>query len=146
VGCEADWRRTDGPGPERPARPQRLQHAPLGALSLLRLGDAVWGHPFATLPCVRAALVDPENVGGGTWAQDDQRLDELTDAYLTQWSDLASLDVLRRELELATPLHAVHRLVSWHRLLVHADELEAAAWAASPHYWLREVVRLFATA
>ena len=106
-------------------------------------GDAVWGHPFATLPCVRAALVNPDHAG--SWAEDDPRLDELTDTYLRQWSDLAPLDVLRAELEVAGPLHAVHCLVSWHRLLVHADELEATAWSASPRYWLSEVVRLFGT-
>jgi hypothetical protein len=109
-------------------------------------GDAVWGHPFATLSCVRAALVAPGNAGEGAWAADDPRLDELTDAYLGEWSDLAPLDVLRRELEVAHPLHAVHRLVSWHRLLVHADELEAGAWAASARYWLDEVIRLFDSA
>ena len=103
-------------------------------------GDAVWGHPFATLSCVRAALADPEDVGA--WAEDDPRLDELTDAYLREWLDLAPLDILRRELALAGPLHAVHRLVSWHRLLVHADLLEARAWTDSPRYWLDEVIRL----
>ncbi|HEY0472246.1 MAG TPA: hypothetical protein VGD34_11285 [Kribbella sp.] len=105
-------------------------------------GDAVWGHPFATLACVRAALADDEDADA--WAEDDPRLDLLTDAYLGEWSDYAPLDILRREARLAEPLHAVHRLVSWHRLLVHADEVEAAAWAATPRYWLAEVIRLFA--
>jgi hypothetical protein len=58
---------------------------------------------------------------------------------------LAALDILRRLLVVADPLDAVHRLVSWHRLLVHADELEAGVWAASPRYWVSEVVRLFAS-
>lgn len=105
-------------------------------------GDAVWGHPFATAPSIRSALVNPNRQG--TWAADDPRLDELTDVYLQQWSDLAPLEVLRAELEVAAPLHALHRLVSWHRLLVHADNIEVEAWAFSPQYWLSEVVRLFA--
>ena len=79
----------------------------------------------------------------GTWAEDDPRLDELTDVYLRQWTDLAPLDVLRTELEAAAPLHAVHRLVTWHRLLQYADNLEAATWEEWPRYWLSEVVRLF---
>lgn len=105
-------------------------------------GDAVWGHPFVTLSCVRDALVDPDDPD--SWAEDDPRLTEITDAYLQQWTDLAPLDVLRAELAAALPLHVVHRLISWQRLLVHADETEAAAWASSPRHWVAEVIRLFA--
>ena len=113
-----------------------------GSFRFFDFGDAVWGHPFATVPSISAALVNPDLLG--TWAEDDPRLDELTDVYLHQWTDLAPLEVLRTELELAAPLHAVHRLVSWHRLLQHTDDIEAAAWEESPRYWLSEVVRLFA--
>jgi hypothetical protein len=105
-------------------------------------GDSLWGHPFVTLACVRDALVDPDDPN--SWAEDDPRLAEITDAYLQQWTDLAPLDVLRAELQAALPLHVVHRLISWHRLLVHADEKEAAAWAFLPHHWVAEVIRLFA--
>ncbi|WP_433007115.1 hypothetical protein [Kribbella sp. CA-294648] len=105
-------------------------------------GDALWAHPFVTLSCVRGALVDPDDPD--SWAADDPRLAEITDAYLGQWTDLAPLDVLRTELQAALPLHVVHRLVSWHRLLVHADETEAAAWAFPPRHWVAEVIRLFA--
>lgn len=115
---------------------------PTAPFRFFDFADAVWGHPFATVASVRAALVDPDD--SDTWPEDDPRLDQLTDAYLEEWSDLAPLDVLRTELAVAGPLHAVHRTVSWHRLLVHADELEAAAWAESPRYWLDEVIRLFA--
>ncbi|GAB2607082.1 hypothetical protein [Kribbella endophytica] len=104
-------------------------------------GDALWAHPFVTLACVHAALVDPDDPT--TWSADDPRLTEITDAYLHEWTDLAPLDVLHTELEAALPLHVVHRLVSWHRLLVHADETEAAAWAVSPEHWIGEVIRLF---
>ncbi|TCM37503.1 hypothetical protein [Kribbella sp. VKM Ac-2568] len=115
---------------------------PTAPFRFFDFADAVWGHPFATVASVRAALADPDD--SDTWPEDDPRLDQLTDAYLGEWSDLAPLDVLRTELAVAGPLHAVHRMVSWHRLLVHADELEAAAWAESPRYWLDEVIRLFA--
>ena len=104
-------------------------------------GDAVWGHPFATLECVRAALVNEDNAGAAAWPADDPRLDELEDAYLNEWTAFAPLADLRRELPAARPLHAVHRLVSWHRLLEHADDLECAAWARSPRVWLAEVIR-----
>lgn len=107
-------------------------------------GDAVWGHPFATLECVRAALVNEDHAGDAAWRDDDPRLDELTEAYLNEWTGFAPPAVLRRELSAARALHAVHRLVSWHRLLVHADDLECAVWASSPRYWLAEVIRRLA--
>jgi hypothetical protein len=103
---------------------------PNGPFRFFDFGDAVWGHPFATLTSVRDAWEDP-------------RLDDVVTAYLETWSDLAPLDVLRKELEVAEPLHAVHRMVSWHRLLMHADETESAAWVENVEYWLGEVVRLF---
>ncbi|MEU4395538.1 hypothetical protein [Kribbella sp. NPDC023855] len=115
---------------------------PAAPFRFFDFGDALWGHPFVTLSCVRDTLVDPDDPD--SWAADDPRLTEITDAYLGQWTDLAPLDVLRAELQAALPLHVVHRLVSWHRLLVHADETEAAAWAFSPRHWVAEVIRLFA--
>ncbi len=115
--------------------------SPTAPFRFFDFGDALWAHPFVTLSCVRDALVDPDDPD--SWAADDPRLTEITDAYLHQWTDLAPLDVLHAELEAALPLHVVHRLVSWHRLLVHADETEAAAWAFSPKHWISEVVRLF---
>jgi Ser/Thr protein kinase RdoA (MazF antagonist) len=114
---------------------------PTAPFRFFDFGDALWGHPFVTLACVHAALVDPDDPD--TWAEDDPRLTEITDAYLHQWTDLAPLDVLHTELEAALPLHVVHRLVSWHRLLIHADETEATAWAFSPKHWIAEVIRLF---
>ncbi|MGW1339986.1 hypothetical protein ACWCOV_02950 [Kribbella sp. NPDC002412] len=99
---------------------------PAGPFRFFDFGDAVWGHPFATIGSVR------EDVD-----------DEIVTAYLEEWSELAPLDVLRRELELAEPLHAVHRMVSWHRLLEHADEIECAAWVVHVEHWLREVVRAY---
>ncbi len=114
---------------------------PTAPFRFFDFGDALWAHPFVTLACVHSALVDPDDPT--TWSPDDPRLTEITDAYLHQWTDLAPLDVLHTELEAALPLHVVHRLVSWHRLLVHADDTEAAAWAFSPKHWISEVVRLF---
>ncbi|ADB34023.1 hypothetical protein Kfla_5007 [Kribbella flavida DSM 17836] len=116
--------------------------SPSAPFRFFDFGDALWGHPFVTLSCVQSALVDPDDPG--SWTEDDARLQEVKDAYLTQWTDLAPLDLLRAELDVAQPLHVVHRLISWHRLLVHADETEAAAWSLSPHHWLAEVARLFA--
>ncbi|MEU4607094.1 hypothetical protein AB0F43_29270 [Kribbella sp. NPDC023972] len=102
---------------------------PAGPFRFFDFGDAVWGHPFATLASVR------EDVD-----------DEVVTAYLEMWSDLAPLDVLRRELEIAEPLHVVHRMVSWHRLLEHADEIEGAAWIVHVEHWLNELVRVYGSA
>jgi hypothetical protein len=70
--------------------------------------------------------------------------DSVVTAYLEEWSDLAPIDVLRKELEIAEPLHTVHRIVSWHRLLRYADEIECAAWAEHAEHWLNELVRTYA--
>ncbi|MFI7064698.1 hypothetical protein ACIBL3_27145 [Kribbella sp. NPDC050124] len=99
---------------------------PSGPYRFFDFGDAVWGHPFATIGSVRKDVDD-----------------EVITSYLAEWSDFAPLDVLRRELEIAEPLHTVHRMVSWHRLLLHADELECAAWIVHVEHWLRELVRTY---
>ncbi|MEV6281185.1 hypothetical protein [Kribbella sp. NPDC051770] len=112
--------------------------SPTAPFRFFDFGDSLWAHPFVTLACVHSALVDPD-----TWQENDPRLTEITDAYLHEWTDLAPLEDLRTELDTALPLHVVHRLISWHRLLVHADETEAAAWAFSPKHWISEVIRLF---
>jgi hypothetical protein len=106
---------------------------PSGPFRFFDFGDAVWGHPFATRGSVRGAVDDP-------------RLNEVVTAYLENWTDLAPLDVMRKELEIAEPLHAVHRVVSWHRLLQHADEIECAAWVEHVQYWLDELVRNYGSA
>lgn len=99
---------------------------PAGPFRFFDFGDSVWGHPFATVASVR------------------EDVDEaIVTAYLEMWSDLAPLDVLRRELEVAEPLHTVHKMVSWHRLLEHADEVECAAWTVHAEHWLRELVRTY---
>ncbi|WP_433160443.1 hypothetical protein [Kribbella sp. CA-247076] len=102
---------------------------PAGPFRFFDFGDAVWGHPFATLAIVR------------------EDVDEaVVTAYLERWSDLAPVDVLRQELEVAEPLHTVHRMVSWHRLLAHADEIECAAWAENVEHWVDELVRTYGSA
>jgi hypothetical protein len=47
---------------------------------------------------------------------------------------------------IAVPLDAIHRMVSWHRLLQHADEIECAAWVENVQYWLGELVRAYGSA
>ena len=103
-----------------------LRPDPDGPFRFFDFGDAVWGHPFATLASVR------EDVD-----------EQVVTAYLEKWSDLAPLDVLRRELEIAEPLHTVHRMVSWHRLLAHADDIECATWADSVEHWLRKLLQAY---
>jgi len=85
-------------------------------------------------------------MGSVRGAVDDPRLDDVVTAYLENWTDLAPLDVLRKELEIAEPLHAVHRIVSWHRLLQHADEIECAAWVEHVQYWLGDLVLAYGSA
>lgn len=67
---------------------------------------------------------------------------ELVEAYLSAWSDLADLEVLRREHRLAAALLPVARVISWYRILDHADLTEIAAWIESPRHWLGAVAAL----
>lgn len=127
-------------GELNPAIPVSLDHNDLHAhnvfggigdtLRFFDFGDSVWGHPFSTMRSFALSLA-------GT--ADLPEVTELVEAYLSAWSDLADPEVLRREYRLAAALLPVTRVVSWYRLLDHADVTETAAWVASPRYWLGEV-------
>ncbi|MER7246350.1 hypothetical protein [Kribbella sp. NPDC000426] len=102
-------------------------------------GNALWAHPFVSLhgfldavaDWTRAPLPGPDR-------------DELFTTYLTVWRDHldADPDVLRSDLTATQPLTNVHRLVSWHRLLPHADPLELRARAEIPHSYLTAITAL----
>lgn len=106
-------------------------------LRFFDFGDAVWGHPFGAMHSLVNSLVWTAGL-----PVDDPQTQVLVSTYLEHWSDLADLDTLRHDYRLVNELQPVPRLVSWHRLLDHADLVEINAWLESPTYWLGAVAKI----
>lgn len=109
-----------------------------GALRLrfFDFGNAIWGHPFVSLH----GFLDSVAEWTGTPLSRGDR-DALYDSYLTVWRDHLDADpqVLRNDLAATEALVGVHRLVSWLRLLPHADPIEIRARAGIPRQYLAGV-------
>ncbi len=112
---------------------------PAGDETTLRFsdfGDALWGHPFASMTIVVNVVTDPDEM-----ALDQASLGRLLDAYLSRWVDLAPLEELRELLDAALVLGRVHRLLSWERSLVDVPPEAMGEHAASPVVWLELLAR-----
>lgn len=70
----------------------------------------------------------------------------LYEVYLAVWRHHLDADpwVLRTDLAATEALLGVHRLVSWLRLIPHADRIEITARAGIPRRWLADVAALAA--
>ncbi len=90
-------------------------------------GNAIWGHPFVSLHSFLASVVEWTDA---PLPKADR--EELYDVYLAHWGDL------RAELVATEALERVHRLVSWVRLIPHADLNELRARAEIPLKYLAE--------
>lgn len=112
-----------------------------GALRLrfFDFGNAIWGHPFASLHGFLDSVV--EWTGAPLSCADR---DALFDVYLTVWRDHLDADpqLLRDDLAATEALVGVHRLVSWLRLVPHADPIETRTRAEIPRQWLASVAAL----
>lgn len=102
-------------------------------------GNAIWGHPFVSL---HGLLDSVEEWTGARLSRTDR--DELLDAYLAVWRDHLEADprLLREDLTATEVLTGVHRLVSWLRLVPHADSIEIRARAEIPRQYLASVAEL----
>jgi len=90
-------------------------------------GNAIWGHPFVSLHSFLASVV--EWTGAPLPTKDRE---ELYDVYLARTGGLHA------ELVATEALERVHRLVSWVRLIPHADLVELRARAEIPLKYLAE--------
>jgi hypothetical protein len=106
-------------------------------------GNAIWGHPFVSVHGFLDSVVEWT---GAPLSRTGRA--ELLDVYLTVWRDHLDADpqVLRSDLAVAEALVGVHRLVSWLRLVPHADPLEIRARAEIPRHYLATVAALEADA
>lgn len=82
-------------------------------LRFFDFGDAVWGHPFASLFIPLSQVLADDDPGD---PRDDPHGRALIAAYLEPWADLASPDELEGILDAALVLGHVHKLESWWRL------------------------------
>jgi hypothetical protein len=111
---------------------------------LLRLrffdfGNAIWGHPFVTLH----GFLDSVLEWTGKPLSTAHRA-ALYDVYLTVWRDHLDADpqLLRDDLAATETLVNVHRLISWLRLVPHADPIELRTRAEIPRRYFGKVAEL----
>ncbi|WP_427886932.1 hypothetical protein ACQHIV_28935 [Kribbella sp. GL6] len=96
-------------------------------------GNTLWAHPFVTLHGFLDSVAE--------WTRaplsPEDRADLVT-TYLTIWHNHLAADpaVLRQDLAATEPLTAVHRLISWTRLIPYADPTELRTRAQIPLTYL----------
>ena len=97
-------------------------------------GDAVIAHPFATLNVTFNSIAHRTARDLG-----DPAFDELRDAYLEAWTDVARRDVLLNAAGLARDLGCIGRALAWERALLDLapDEMDGHGDAIAG--WLVEL-------
>jgi hypothetical protein len=102
-------------------------------------GNAIWGHPFVSLHGFLESVVEWNRA---PLSRADRAV--LYDVYLTVWRDHLGADpqLLRDDLTATEALAGVHRLVSWLRLVPHADPIEIRTRAEIPRQYLASVTAL----
>lgn len=106
----------------------------LGAPAFFDWGDAVVSHPFATLVVSRRVLARTLEA-----EEADVAVERVTDAYLAQWSDVASVADLRAELADVVQLGRLGRAWSWARALADAGPEQVREWGDPVARWLAEM-------
>ena len=122
--------------------PATLQHDDLHDDNVLAAGpviidwgDAVVGHPFATMLTTLNTVAFQHALD-----RDDPALARLVDAYTETWTDVADRASLRRLVELAVRVGPLTRAVGWRRALEGCDEPSWAEWGEGVHGWLLEIL------
>jgi len=108
-------------------------------LRFFDFGNAVWGHPFVTLHGFLDAVEE--------WTEaplPPEDRDVLYEEYLAVWSEHLRREpkLLRGDLEATRGLVYPHRLLSWLRMVPHADTLELQARAEIPRKWMATAAKL----
>ncbi len=100
-------------------------------------GDAVIGHPFASLMVVLGWLTNEDGEG---LAPDSAEVLRVRDAYLAEFADLAPHAALVREVELAAHSAKLGRALSWIGVLHASGEHLTGESAEAPLYWLSRLL------
>ncbi|HEY9292850.1 MAG TPA: hypothetical protein VIP98_16345 [Microlunatus sp.] len=108
-------------------------------LRFFDFGNAVWGHPFVTLHGFLDAV---EEWNEAPLSSADR--EALYDEYIAVWSEHLHADpqLLRSDLTSTRILVYPHRLLSWLRLVPHADPIELRTRAEIPRRWMATVAEL----
>ena len=103
------------------------------SLRFFDFGNAVRGHPFVTF---HGFLDSVEEWNRAPLSAADR--DSLCEVYLAIWSERLHTEpeLLRGDLEATQILVIPHRLLSWLRLVPHADPIELRARAEIPRKWM----------
>ncbi|MGB1286455.1 MAG: aminoglycoside phosphotransferase family protein [Aggregatilineales bacterium] len=92
-------------------------------------GEACIAHPFFSLMVIL-------RVAKYLHKLDDAMLNQLRDAYLSEWTDYAPLDALREEAAGALRLAALCRALTWRDLVRYGDAKHIEEDLDAPPYWL----------
>lgn len=105
--------------------------------------DAVWGHPFASLVMLAVECVFRWEVPQPEDAVDlrDDRIREVFDSYLRQWTDLAPIEELRELAGYALRTASLNRAAAWLRNLEDATADDLARYGRMPWAWLEDVTK-----
>jgi hypothetical protein len=98
-------------------------------------GDAVVGHPFATMLTTLNSVVFQHSLDCG-----DPSLVRLVDAYTEAWTDVTDRATLRRLVDLAIRVGPLTRALGWRRALAGCDEPSWVEWGDGVHGWLLEIL------
>ncbi len=100
-------------------------------------GDAVVGHPFATLMVILGWLASDEGAG---LAVDSADVLRVRDAYLAEFADLAPHGQLVRDVELAGRSAKIGRAWSWCRVVQAGGIGLTEDLAGAPLHWLSRLL------
>ncbi|HUR74660.1 MAG TPA: phosphotransferase [Sporichthya sp.] len=100
-------------------------------------GDAVVGHPFASLMVVLGWLTNSDGEG---LVPDSAAVLRVRDAYLAEFADLAPHAALVRDVELAARSAKLGRALSWIGVLHASGEHLTGELAQAPLYWLSRLL------
>lgn len=125
--------------------PESLQHndlhdgnafagQPGQPLTFFDFGDALWSHPLAVVSVPVMSMCASLKA-----SDDDPRVARAVDAYVENWTDISPLRAVRALLPAAKRVAAVHRAVSWRRLL---DDVPLAVvepeWQDAESWYIRQ--------
>ncbi|HZX09099.1 hypothetical protein [Kribbella sp.] len=102
-------------------------------------GNTLWAHPFVTLHGFLDSVTE--------WTRaplSPEHHTELVTTYLTIWRNHLAADpaVLRQDLKATKPLLNPHRLISWLRLIPHADPTELQTRSKIPLSYLTAIAEI----
>lgn len=100
-------------------------------------GDAVVGHPFASLMVILGWLT---NEDGEALAPDSAEVLRVREVYLGEFADLAPHATLVREVELAANSAKMGRALSWIGVLHASGEHLSGELAEAPLHWLSRLL------